>query len=123
MVETKQASTLIRAMRGSLRGYWAQAEGYQKFLYFVGFLLLASAVFHGVVLVVTGGSLEGDVAQADSLRRNLWFDCDFRSLGHDVSPEVACAGLAPLDCARGCELVRSGLGIFPAVARRAFPFQ
>ena len=62
MVKTKQASTLIQAMRGSLRGYWAQAEGYQKFLYFVGFLLLASAVFHGVVLVVAGGSLEGDVS-------------------------------------------------------------
>ena len=62
MVETKQAGTLIQAMRGSLRGYWAQAGGYQKFLYFVGFLLLASAVFHGVVLVVAGGSLEGDVS-------------------------------------------------------------
>jgi hypothetical protein len=52
----------IPAMQATLRGYWAQAEGYQKFLYSVGALLLASAVFHTGVLAATGGSLEGDVS-------------------------------------------------------------
>jgi hypothetical protein len=49
-------------MLASVRGYWTQAEGYQKFLYVAGFLLLASAVFHAGVVIVTGGSLEGDVS-------------------------------------------------------------
>lgn len=49
-------------MRASLAGYWREAAGYQKFLYRVGGLLLASAAFHAVVLVVTGGSLAGDVS-------------------------------------------------------------
>jgi hypothetical protein len=49
-------------MWAQLRGYWTEAQGYQKFLYSVGFVLLASAVFHAGVLVVTGGSLEGDIS-------------------------------------------------------------
>jgi len=49
-------------MRASLRGYWEQAEPYQKFLYGVGGLLILSAVFHAGVLVVTGGPLAGDVS-------------------------------------------------------------
>ncbi len=62
VASTTQVSVLQQNMLGSLRGYWGQAEGYQKFLYFVGFLLLASAVFHAGVVIVTGGSLEGDVS-------------------------------------------------------------
>ena len=58
----KNAGTLIRAMVATLRSYWSQAEGYQKFLYFTGGLLLVSAVFHTGVLIVTGGSLAGDVS-------------------------------------------------------------
>jgi hypothetical protein len=45
-----------------LRSYWTRAEGYQKFLYFIGALLLLSAVFHTGVLIVTGGSLEGPIS-------------------------------------------------------------
>ena len=51
-----------RAMLASLHGYWEQAEDYQRFLYVVGGLLVFSAVFHTGVLIVTGGSLEGDVS-------------------------------------------------------------
>ncbi len=58
----KNAGALIRAMVATLRSYWRQAEGYQKFLYFTGGLLLVSAVFHTGVLIVTGGSLAGDVS-------------------------------------------------------------
>ena len=46
----------------SMRAYWREAQSYQKFLYLVGFMLLVSAVFHAGVLIVTGGSLEGDVS-------------------------------------------------------------
>ena len=53
---------LIQEMTTALRGYWTQAEGYQKFLYLLGALLLLSAVFHAGVLIVTGGSLQGDVS-------------------------------------------------------------
>ena len=56
------AGTLIRAMVATLRSYWSQAGGYQKFLYFTGGLLLVSVVFHTGVLIVTGGSLAGDVS-------------------------------------------------------------
>ena len=49
-------------MRVQLKDYWREAKGYQKILYFTGFLLLASAVFHTVVLIVTDGTLRGDVS-------------------------------------------------------------
>jgi len=49
-------------MRVSLVGYWRGAAGYQKFLYGAGALMLGSAAFHAGVLVVTGGSLEGNVS-------------------------------------------------------------
>ncbi len=62
MPNRKKGGALTEAMRATLRAYWAQAQAYQKLLYFVGFLLLASAVFHSAVLVVTRGSLEGDVS-------------------------------------------------------------
>ena len=58
----KQFSKLEEDSLASLRSYWNQAEGYQKCLYSIGFLLVASAAFHAGVLIVTGGSLEGDVS-------------------------------------------------------------
>ena len=59
---TNNLGALIRAMLTTLRRYWTEAEGYQKFAYVIGALLILSAVFHTGVLVVTGGSLEGDVS-------------------------------------------------------------
>ena len=47
---------------GQLKRYWREAENYQKILYYTGFLLLVSAFFHAIVLIVTGGSLQGDVS-------------------------------------------------------------
>ncbi len=49
-------------MMVSLRGYWTEARSYQKFLYLVGAILLASAVFHAGVLLATRGTLAGDVS-------------------------------------------------------------
>ncbi len=49
-------------MLTTLRGYWKQAQSYQKFLYPAGLLLLASALFHTGALIVTGGSLQGDIS-------------------------------------------------------------
>ncbi len=45
-----------------LLGWWIEAAGYQKFLYVVSAVLVLSAGVHTVVLLVTGGSLEGDVS-------------------------------------------------------------
>ena len=53
---------LARAIVATLRGYWTHAESYQKFLYVIGGLLVASAVFHLAVLLVTGGSWQGSVS-------------------------------------------------------------
>ena len=52
----------LRMMPATIRSCWTQAEGYQKFLYWTGTLLIVSAVFHTGVLLVTGGSLEGPVS-------------------------------------------------------------
>jgi hypothetical protein len=41
---------------------WNSAESYQKFAYLTGGLLMAGAVFHAGVLLVTGGSLQGPVS-------------------------------------------------------------
>ena len=54
--------TLTQIIREQLKKYWDEAESYQKLLYFTGFLLLASAIFHTVVFIVTGGTLKGDVS-------------------------------------------------------------
>jgi len=51
-----------QAMLASIRTYWRAAQSYQRVLYFVGFLLVLSAMFHGVVLVAMRDSLEGDVS-------------------------------------------------------------
>ena len=61
--------TLTQIIRGQLKKYWDEAESYQKLLYLTGFLLLVSAIFHTVVLIVTGGTLKGDV----SLRKAISF--------------------------------------------------
>jgi len=54
--------TLRASMLVTVKGYWTDAVGYQRFLYLAGSLLLLSAAFHAVVLLVTGGSLSGDVS-------------------------------------------------------------
>lgn len=53
---------VLKNMRDTMLGYWREAEGYQQFAYWVGIVLLASAFFHAGVLVVTNGSLQGDVS-------------------------------------------------------------
>jgi hypothetical protein len=58
----KNVNTLIQAMRTTVRNYWTQAGGYQKFLYAIGALFLLSGLFHTGVLIVTGGSLAGPVS-------------------------------------------------------------
>jgi len=72
---------LLEAMRTSLAGYWREAASYQKFLYGAGALMLASAVFHAVVLVATGGSLEGDV----SWRKPILFGESFGLTGISIA--------------------------------------
>lgn len=50
------------SMAATLRGYWAEAEAYQKLFYAVAAFLLVSALFHLGVLAVSGGSLLGNVS-------------------------------------------------------------
>lgn len=58
----RNLSALIRSMAAIVGDNWNQANGYQKFLYFIGVLLLASGVFHAGVLIATDGSLAGPVS-------------------------------------------------------------
>jgi hypothetical protein len=53
---------LPKAMLAVLRSYWTQAQSYQKFLYAIGAWLIAGAICHTGVMIVTGGSLEGDIS-------------------------------------------------------------
>lgn len=53
---------LTQVITARLKNYWHEGEGYQKILYFTGFLLITSALFHTVVLIVTDGPLKGDVS-------------------------------------------------------------
>ncbi len=39
-------NALLRVMLMSLREYWIHAENYQKFVYIISALLIASGVFH-----------------------------------------------------------------------------
>ncbi|MBI4481705.1 MAG: hypothetical protein HY652_02320 [Acidobacteria bacterium] len=55
-------SAFLRSLFRMWRGHWLQAQSYQRSLYSVGALLLLSALFHAGVLLVTGGSLQGDVS-------------------------------------------------------------
>ena len=59
---TENLRGVTRPMLTKLRRYWTDAEGYQKFAYAIWAFLILSAVFHTGVLIVTSGSLEGDVS-------------------------------------------------------------
>ena len=56
------ASALVQLMAATLRGYWKQSNGYQRFLYLVGAILVASGLFHIGVVIATDGSLDGPVS-------------------------------------------------------------
>jgi hypothetical protein len=53
---------VMRSMRDVVRAGWAGAASYQRLLYLGGVLLVASGLFHVVVLVAAGGSWEGPVS-------------------------------------------------------------
>jgi hypothetical protein len=57
-----QSTARLATLGGAVRSHWRKAAGYQHFLYIVGFVLVTSAVFHTGVLIVTGGTLDGDVS-------------------------------------------------------------
>ena len=64
---------LARIMLSTLRGYWTEAESYQKFAYVIAGLLIASGVFHTGVFLAEGGSWEGPV----SWRKAITFGFSF----------------------------------------------
>ncbi len=65
--------------------YWREAAGYQRFLYVLGALLLASAVLHTIVLLVTGGWLQGDVSWRKPIVFGEAFGVTLLSLGWIMS--------------------------------------
>jgi len=73
--------TLTQIIWRQLRKYWDEAESYQKLLYFTGFLLLASAIFHTVVLIVMSGTLKGDVSFRKAISFGEAFGLTAVSLG------------------------------------------
>ncbi len=55
-------NALIRAMLSSLQGYWTHAENYQKFVYIISALLIASGVFHMGVFLLAGEPWAGPIS-------------------------------------------------------------
>jgi len=55
-------ANLYRAVMPAVRTHWAAAMGYQRFLYRVGGLLVLSSGFHFMVMIATGGSIEGSTS-------------------------------------------------------------
>ena len=53
---------LLQRMGDTLRHYWTDAQGYQKFLYVVGTVLLLNGLVHLGVILVTGGSWQGPIS-------------------------------------------------------------
>ena len=53
---------LGRTVISAARSHWAAATSYQRFLYRVGGLLVLSAGFHFLVMIATGGSVEGSTS-------------------------------------------------------------
>lgn len=59
-------STVLSAKRPAsirfVQRYWNQIGGYQRFLYYIGAILILSGVFHIGVFLTQGGSLSGPVS-------------------------------------------------------------
>jgi hypothetical protein len=55
-------ATVIEQMVTTLRGYWTGATGYQRLLYVVGTLLVAFSIVPAILLVASGGNVEGDTS-------------------------------------------------------------
>jgi hypothetical protein len=53
---------VLPSMGARLRGYWLDATSYQRFLYGVGALLVASGLFHLTVFLVDGGPWAGPIS-------------------------------------------------------------
>ena len=60
--DTVNPMSLLRSIAATSYDFWVTAETYQKFAYAIAGLLVASAIFHTGVLVVTNGLLEGPVS-------------------------------------------------------------
>jgi uncharacterized membrane protein (DUF485 family) len=66
-------NALFQAMSASLRSYWALAESYQRFVYILSALLIASGLFHAVVFLFSGEPWAGPV----SWRKPILFGISF----------------------------------------------
>lgn len=67
-------------MRTILRSYWNDAAWYQKFAYAVAALLIASGIFHAIVLLITGGPWEGPLSWRKAISFGLSFGLTTLSL-------------------------------------------
>ena len=76
----RQGRILVQ-VSATLWSYWREAAGYQRFLYVLAALLLASALLHTIVLLVTGGSLQGAVSWRKPIMFGEAFGVTLLSLG------------------------------------------
>lgn len=80
----RQGRILAQAS-ATVLAYWREAAGYQRFLYVLAALLLASALLHTIVLLVTGGWLQGDVSWRKPIVFGEAFGVTLLSLGWIMS--------------------------------------
>ena len=75
---------IFAQVSATLWSYWREAEGYQRFLYVLGALLLSMALLHTIVLLVTGGSLQGAVSWRQPIMFGEAFGVTLLSLGYII---------------------------------------
>jgi hypothetical protein len=75
----------MTAMRASLRGYLAEAQPYQRFLYRVAAILVASAVLHAVVFVADDRPWDGTASWRQPMAFSLAFALVLPSLAWAMS--------------------------------------
>jgi len=87
-------------MGDTLRHYWTDAQGYQKFLYVVGTVLLLNGLVHLGVILVTGGSWQGPISWRKPITFSFSFAITCWTLGWILS-YFTCSSLDRLDTERG----------------------
>ncbi|WP_214412447.1 hypothetical protein [Sphaerisporangium fuscum] len=78
---TAGTSTPSEGMRASLKGFWADAQGYQRLAYLVGAALIATGLVHAAIWAVAGGSVSGPLSWRKPTTFGLSFGMVTATLG------------------------------------------
>src|SRR6266540_4120744 len=72
---------LLGSMWASLRGFWDDAQGYQRLAYLVGVALIATGLVHAGIWAVVGGSAAGPLSWRKPMTFGMSFGLTTATLG------------------------------------------